>query len=133
MRKSAPCHCFSAPQGLGFGLGPGCRPGLRPGLGTGLGPWLRPGLGLVLPSQPPGEKEFQKQKDHKLVVFFSTARAVGFFAAFFNQGLGIDVFELHSRKKQGYRDRVSKQFRNSKSGILFTSDVSARGKNDSIY
>jgi ATP-dependent RNA helicase MSS116 len=78
-------------------------------------------------------KEFQKQKDHKLVVFFSTARAVGFFAAFFNQGLGIDVFELHSRKKQGYRDRVSKQFRNSKSGILFTSDVSARGKNDSIY
>ena len=73
-------------------------------------------------------KEFQKEKDHKLVVFFPTARVVGFFAEFFNLGLGIDVFELHSRKNQSYRDRVSKAFRNAKSGLLFTSDVSARGK-----
>eukprot|EP00568_Trieres_chinensis_P012978 CAMPEP_0183298272 /NCGR_PEP_ID=MMETSP0160_2-20130417/5342_1 /TAXON_ID=2839 ORGANISM="Odontella Sinensis, Strain Grunow 1884" /NCGR_SAMPLE_ID=MMETSP0160_2 /ASSEMBLY_ACC=CAM_ASM_000250 /LENGTH=737 /DNA_ID=CAMNT_0025460279 /DNA_START=1 /DNA_END=2214 /DNA_ORIENTATION=+ len=63
----------------------------------------------------------------KTVVFFPTARQVAFFAEFFNVGLGIPVMELHSRKTQGYRNRVSNQFRDASSGILFTSDVSARG------
>jgi len=63
----------------------------------------------------------------KIVVFFSTARLVGFFSALFNIGLGIDVIELHSKKSQSYRNNASEKFRNAKSAVLFTSDVSARG------
>lgn len=69
-----------------------------------------------------------KEKDHKLVVFFPTARLVGFFAEFFKLGLGIDVLEIHSRKTQGYRNQASEKFRKAKSSVLFTSDVSARGE-----
>lgn len=73
-------------------------------------------------------KHAMKEKDHKLVVFFPTARLVGFFAEFFNLGLGIDVLEIHSRKTQGNRNQASEKFRKAKSAVLFTSDVSARGK-----
>ena len=73
-------------------------------------------------------KHFMQEEDHKLVVFFPTARLVGFFAEFFNLGLGIDVIELHSRKTQGYRNQASDKFRKAKTAILFTSDVSARGE-----
>ena len=65
--------------------------------------------------------------NNKIVVFFPTARMVGFFADLFNNVVKLSVMELHSRKSQGYRDRVSSEFREAKSGILFTSDVSARG------
>ena len=65
--------------------------------------------------------------NNKIVVFFPTARMVGFFAELFNNVVSLSVMELHSRKSQGYRDRISSEFREAKSGILFTSDVSARG------
>lgn len=65
--------------------------------------------------------------DNKVVVFFPTARMVSFFANLFNEVVGLPVMELHSKKSQGYRNRVSNQFRECSSGILFTSDVSARG------
>ena len=65
--------------------------------------------------------------DTKVVVFFPTARMVSFFADLFNEVVRLPVMELHSKKSQGYRNRVSSQFREAKSGILFTSDVSARG------
>jgi ATP-dependent RNA helicase MSS116 len=65
---------------------------------------------------------------NKIVVFFPTARMVSFFASLFNDVLkSPTVMELHSRKSQGYRDRVSSEFREAESGILLTSDVSARG------
>ena len=42
--------------------------------------------------------------------------------------LGFNSREIHSRKDQRYRTRISDEFRQSKGGIiLFTSDVSARG------
>lgn len=41
--------------------------------------------------------------------------------------LNLNVREIHSRKPQGYRTRVSDEFRKSKGLILVTSDVSARG------
>lgn len=69
----------------------------------------------------------EKDANHKLVVFFPTARMVGFYADFFRIGLGIDVSDIHSKKSQGARNKTSAQFRESKNGILFTSDVSARG------
>jgi ATP-dependent RNA helicase MSS116 len=37
------------------------------------------------------------------------------------------VLEIHSRKSQGARDRVSQLFKTGTSTVLFTSDVSARG------
>jgi ATP-dependent RNA helicase MSS116 len=45
----------------------------------------------------------------------------------FNTGFGISVLELHSRMSQASRNRASNTFREAKCGILFTSDVSARG------
>ena len=65
--------------------------------------------------------------NNKVVVFFPTARMVGFFSDLFNEVVKLPVMELHSKKSQGYRNRVSAQFREADSGILFTSDVSARG------
>mmetsp|Transcript_16743 Transcript_16743/g.28816 ORF Transcript_16743/g.28816 Transcript_16743/m.28816 type:complete len:247 (+) Transcript_16743:984-1724(+) len=52
---------------------------------------------------------------------------VSFFADLFNNVVEEPVMELHSKKSQGYRNRVSGQFRDATEGILFTSDVSARG------
>lgn len=67
----------------------------------------------------------------KLVVFFNTAHTVGFYAELFaampNLTHSLPLFELHSRKSQSYRTRTSDDFRAAKEGILFTSDVSARG------
>lgn len=78
----------------------------------------------------------------KIVVFFPTARLVQFYAEIFQEvtkgivlstdtvddkPLKIPSWELHSKKSQGYRNRVSEEFRKAKVGVLFTSDVSARG------
>lgn len=41
--------------------------------------------------------------------------------------LNLNVREIHSRKPQSYRTRISDEFRKSKGLILVTSDVSARG------
>eukprot|EP00557_Chaetoceros_sp_GSL56_P011415 CAMPEP_0176480306 /NCGR_PEP_ID=MMETSP0200_2-20121128/2206_1 /TAXON_ID=947934 /ORGANISM="Chaetoceros sp., Strain GSL56" /LENGTH=797 /DNA_ID=CAMNT_0017876415 /DNA_START=164 /DNA_END=2557 /DNA_ORIENTATION=+ len=73
------------------------------------------------------QKEMKSDPKHKIVVFFPTARMVQYFAEFFNVGLGIQVIELHSKKNQGYRNKASDKFRQAKTGVLFTSDVSARG------
>ncbi|KAL7544710.1 hypothetical protein ACHAWF_008071 [Thalassiosira exigua] len=64
---------------------------------------------------------------HKIVVFFPTARMVSFFADLFNLVVDLPVLEIHSKKSQSYRNRVSEQFRSATSAILLTSDVSARG------
>ena len=67
----------------------------------------------------------------KLVIFFNTAHLVGYYAALFTAmpslTMGLPVYELHSRKSQGYRTRTAGLFREAKEAILFTSDVSARG------
>ena len=65
--------------------------------------------------------------DNKVVVFFPTARMVSYFADIFNEVVKLPVLELHSKKSQGYRKRISDEFRNADGGVLFTSDVSARG------
>ncbi|PRP78120.1 hypothetical protein PROFUN_13922 [Planoprotostelium fungivorum] len=68
----------------------------------------------------------------KAVVFFTTARGSGFaFDAFSN--LKVKPFntlkkvEIHSRMSQTARVRAADNFKTMKEGILFTSDVSARG------
>jgi ATP-dependent RNA helicase MSS116 len=67
-------------------------------------------------------------EDAKIVVFFPTARMVAFFAELFNVGLNIPVIELHSKKSQSNRNKMSELFRKTNKGVLFTSDVSARGE-----
>lgn len=64
---------------------------------------------------------------HKIICFFSTARLTGFFSDLFNVGMNVPVIEMHSRKSQSARNKASDQFRRCKEGVLFTSDVSARG------
>mmetsp|Transcript_18945 Transcript_18945/g.21807 ORF Transcript_18945/g.21807 Transcript_18945/m.21807 type:complete len:662 (+) Transcript_18945:177-2162(+) len=72
------------------------------------------------------------EPDVKLVVFFPTARMVGYYVEVLREYLKLKgdntpTFEIHSKKTQGYRNKASDGFRNTKRGILFTSDVSARG------
>ena len=64
------------------------------------------------------------------MVFLTTARQTQLFAEVFNllQLPGLNpALEIHSRKSQPQRTRVSDEFRNAESAILFSSDVSARG------
>lgn len=72
------------------------------------------------------EKSKQDNPDYKIIVFFATARQTQIAAEVFNK-IGVKVFEIHSRKSQSQRTKISAQFRDSKKSILFTSDVTARG------
>ena len=67
--------------------------------------------------------------DFKVICFFTTARLTQFFAELFNlmPGGEFRVLEIHSRKSQATRTKVSDRFRTGNRLILFTSDVSARG------
>ena len=73
--------------------------------------------------------EHVKQPEHKVMVFLPTAREAGFCAALFRQMASVHtpIFEIHSKKSQPQRTATSEQFRTCQSGILFSSDVSARG------
>ncbi len=62
----------------------------------------------------------------KIIAFFVSARGTQFHSELFN-AMGITVLEIHSRKSQPHRTRVSEQFRSAASAIMFSSDVSARG------
>ncbi|KAF9669066.1 hypothetical protein SADUNF_Sadunf14G0069100 [Salix dunnii] len=64
--------------------------------------------------------------DYKVIVFCTTARVTGLVAGLLGE-LNLNIREIHSRKGQAYRTRVSDEFRKSRGLILVTSDVSARG------
>ncbi|KAK2406859.1 DEAD-box ATP-dependent RNA helicase [Trifolium repens] len=64
--------------------------------------------------------------DYKVLVFCTTAMVTRLVADLLGE-LNLNVREIHSRKPQSYRTRVSDEFRKSKGLILVTSDVSARG------
>ncbi|CAN6568307.1 unnamed protein product [Malus baccata var. baccata] len=64
--------------------------------------------------------------DYKVLVFCTTAMVTRLVADLLGK-LNLNVREIHSRKPQSYRTRVSDEFRKSKGLILVTSDVSARG------
>ena len=73
------------------------------------------------------QNAMKTEDDYKVLVFFPASKLVRFFVNFFNEGLGIPVLEIHSRMSQSSRNRASDSFRTARRGILFTSDVSARG------
>ncbi|PWY99819.1 DEAD-domain-containing protein [Testicularia cyperi] len=74
--------------------------------------------------------------NHKVLVFLPTARSTSLAAAVFERlrnqkgspyaRMG-PIFEIHSRKSQAVRTRTMETFQSSASGILFSSDVTARG------
>jgi ATP-dependent RNA helicase MSS116, mitochondrial len=64
---------------------------------------------------------------NKVMVFFPMTSLVQLYSNLFSMQLGRRVMELHGKMEQRHRTRISQKFRNSKSGTLFTSDVSARG------
>lgn len=69
------------------------------------------------------------QTTHKIIVFLPTARETGLYAGILRAVslAGTTVLEIHSRKNQNQRTKISEEFRNITCGILFSSDVSARG------
>eukprot|EP00122_Pirum_gemmata_P000136 Pgem_evm1s116 len=69
-----------------------------------------------------------KVNDFKVIIFCNTARSCGYLSALFSEVLSsVTIKEIHSRKTQRYRTKVSNEFRDGKNMLLFSSDVSARG------
>ncbi|KAJ4749581.1 hypothetical protein LUZ62_083986 [Rhynchospora pubera] len=71
-------------------------------------------------------EHISQDSDYKVIVFCTTAMVTALVAEVL-VGLKFKVREIHSRKTQSYRTRVSQEFRQSKGLILVSSDVSARG------
>ncbi|GAA94173.1 uncharacterized protein L969DRAFT_16397 [Mixia osmundae IAM 14324] len=70
----------------------------------------------------------QSSDDCKLLLFFPTARATGVAKELFDQiELPLPRWEVHSRKSQSAREKATEAFKAARKGILFSSDVSARG------
>ncbi|KAG2216509.1 hypothetical protein INT45_004415 [Circinella minor] len=72
---------------------------------------------------------YEAANEGKTIVFLPTTKSTMAYARLFKLLLPERrVFELHSRKNQSERSRISQQFKRAREGtILFTSDVSARG------
>jgi len=66
-------------------------------------------------------------RGHKVIVFFPTTNMCIFFSHVFNKVYRIPALEIHSKKSQSARTRTSARFRQGRRGVLFTTDVSARG------
>ena len=64
--------------------------------------------------------------NHKIIVFFTTARVTGFMAEVW-MAMGRSCVEIHSRKSQPAREKASAQFKAANNMVMFTSDVTARG------
>mmetsp|Transcript_78612 Transcript_78612/g.179934 ORF Transcript_78612/g.179934 Transcript_78612/m.179934 type:complete len:605 (+) Transcript_78612:30-1844(+) len=73
-------------------------------------------------------EEMQKnQYTHKIMVFFPTARTAAFFSSLFRKQLRMQVYEMHSRREQRERETTAARFGHDRCGVMFSSDVSARG------
>lgn len=72
------------------------------------------------------KKHISEDFDYKVIVFCTTAMVTKLVADLLSK-LHLNVREIHSRKSQSYRTKVSEEFRQSKGLILVSSDVSARG------
>ncbi|KAL6615593.1 hypothetical protein ACP70R_037863 [Stipagrostis hirtigluma subsp. patula] len=72
------------------------------------------------------KKHVAEDADYKVIVFCTTAMVTRLVAEVLSQ-LKLNIREIHSRKSQSARTKVSDEFRKSKGLILVSSDVSARG------
>ncbi|KAA0042781.1 putative DEAD-box ATP-dependent RNA helicase 48 [Cucumis melo var. makuwa] len=66
--------------------------------------------------------------DYKVIVFCTTGMVTSLLHVLFRE-MKMNVREMHSRKPQLYRTRISDEFKQSRQIVLVTSDVSARGMN----
>jgi len=73
-------------------------------------------------------EHIDREVDYKVIVFCTTAMVTEFMYIMLRD-LKLNVREIHSRKPQLYRTRISEEFRDSNCLILVTSDVSTRGVN----
>eukprot|EP01080_Neovahlkampfia_damariscottae_P009337 gene9337-1424_t len=80
-----------------------------------------------------GDKKFQllftflkKNITKKIIVFFSSCASVKFHAEVLNY-MNIPILDLHGKMKQKKRTSTFFSFCNAKTGILFCTDVAARG------
>ncbi|KAL5226892.1 hypothetical protein ABZP36_015157 [Zizania latifolia] len=71
-------------------------------------------------------KHVAEDAEYKVIVFCTTAMVTKLLAEVLAQ-LKLNIREIHSRKSQSARTKVSDEFRRSKGLILVSSDVSARG------
>ncbi|TVU35904.1 hypothetical protein EJB05_17811, partial [Eragrostis curvula] len=71
-------------------------------------------------------KHVTEDAEYKVIVFCTTAMVTKLVAEILSH-LKLNVREIHSRKSQSARTKVSDEFRKSKGLILVSSDVSARG------
>ncbi|ESL11255.1 ATP-dependent DEAD/H RNA helicase [Trypanosoma rangeli SC58] len=62
----------------------------------------------------------------KMIVFFSSRNAVSFHCELFNY-IDVPCVAFHGKQKQHQRSATYMQFCNAPSGVLFTTDVAARG------
>ncbi|CAL4962607.1 unnamed protein product [Urochloa decumbens] len=72
------------------------------------------------------KKHVMEDAEYKVIVFCTTAMVTKLVAEVLSQ-LKLNIREIHSRKSQSARTKVSDEFRKSKGLILVSSDVSARG------
>ncbi|KAE8778399.1 DEAD-box ATP-dependent RNA helicase 25 [Hordeum vulgare] len=72
------------------------------------------------------KKHVTEDADYKVIIFCTTAMVTKLVAEVLSQ-LNLNIREIHSRKSQSARTKVSDEFRRSKGVILVSSDVSARG------
>jgi ATP-dependent RNA helicase MSS116 len=64
----------------------------------------------------------------KVMVFLPTARQAGFAAEVLSKVHGLEpIYEIHSRLSQNRRTKVADTFAKEKTGVLLSSDVTARG------
>jgi ATP-dependent RNA helicase DDX18/HAS1 len=68
----------------------------------------------------------QKQKDKKIMVFFSSCNSVKFYSDLLNY-VDISVMDIHGKQKQQKRSTTFYEFGQLKKGILLCTDVAARG------
>ena len=71
-------------------------------------------------------EESMQEPDYKVMIFFVTARLTQFFAELLTHAQ-VPVLEIHSRKSQSHRNKMSEKFRNTSCQVMCSSDVSARG------
>ncbi|KAJ6850943.1 DEAD-box ATP-dependent RNA helicase 31-like [Iris pallida] len=72
------------------------------------------------------KEHISEDAEYKIILFCTTAMVTKLVSDLLSK-LRCNVREIHSRKSQSHRTRVSEDFRKSKGLILVTSDVSARG------
>ncbi|XP_039036427.1 probable DEAD-box ATP-dependent RNA helicase 48 [Hibiscus syriacus] len=72
------------------------------------------------------KKHISLEPEYKVIVFCTTGMVTSLMYLLLRE-MKMNVREIHSRKPQIYRTRISDEFRESKRLILVTSDVSARG------